>query len=56
MDEEFLISLSGKSGVPLEETSDLIGLVKNIQMQEEISDEQLMSLNDKISNFNKNRK
>ncbi|MEO7313623.1 MAG: hypothetical protein ABIW47_00445 [Ginsengibacter sp.] len=56
VDEEFLISLSGKSGVPLEETSDLIGLVKNIQMQEEISDEQLMSLNDKISNFNKNRK
>ena len=56
LNDEFLISLSGKSGVPLEETSELFGLIKNIQMQEEISDEQLMSLNDKISNFNKNRK
>ena len=56
INDEFLISLSGKSGVPQEETSELLGLIKKIQMQEEISDEELMTLNDKISNFNKNRK
>jgi hypothetical protein len=54
--EEFLNSLSGKSGVSKEEVSDLFSLIKNIQLQDEISDEELISLNDKISNFNKNRK
>jgi hypothetical protein len=51
---EFINSLAGKSGVSQKETDELFELIKTIQAQEDISDEELMELNLKIKNFNKN--
>lgn len=52
---EFINSLAGKSGVSLKETNELFNLIKDIQDQENISDEELMELNLKIENFNKTK-
>lgn len=56
VNEEFLVSLSGKSGVDSEEVNKLFGLIKDIRAKGDITDEELLQLNDKITNFNKNRK
>jgi hypothetical protein len=53
LNNEFINSLAGKSGVSPIETNELFNLIKNIQEQENISDEELMELNLKIENFNK---
>lgn len=56
VNEEFLVSLSGKSGVDRKEVDGLFALIKNIRAKEVITDQELLALNDKITNFNKNRK
>ena len=56
VNEEFLVSLSGKSGVELSKVKELFGLIKNFMAKEVIIDKELLQLNDKITNFNKNRK
>jgi len=54
-DTAFISSLSGKSGVSEIETTELFELIKNIQANENITDEELLELNLKIENF-KNQK
>ena len=49
----FINSLSGKSGAPQNETENLFTLIKNIQNQEEVKDEDLLILDLKIENFKK---
>jgi len=49
--DEFVIILSGKSGVPQKETEELFLLIKDIQQQDYILDEELMELNFKIETF-----
>ncbi len=41
---EFINALSGKSGVPKNETEELFGLISNIQKQEEVTDDDLLEL------------
>ncbi|MEO5907973.1 MAG: hypothetical protein ABIR50_09790 [Ginsengibacter sp.] len=53
INKEFIISLSGKSGVSKTETNVLFELIKKIQGQENITDEELLQLNLKIENFKK---
>ncbi len=53
INKEFIISLSGKSGVSKTETNILFELIKKIQVQENITDEELLQLNLKIENFKK---
>lgn len=55
-DNLFLQSLAGKSGVGIELIKELFTMIKHIQKAEEISEEELMNLNDKITTFNKNKK
>jgi hypothetical protein len=55
INKEFIISLSGKSGVARPETNELFESIKKIQVQETITDEELLELNLKIENF-KNQK
>lgn len=52
---EFINALSGKSGVSKKETEELFMLIKAIQSEEEITDKELLELNLKIENFNKNK-
>jgi hypothetical protein len=52
---EFINSLSGKSGVSKKETEELFEMIKNIQGQKDITDEEILELNLKIENFNKNK-
>jgi hypothetical protein len=52
---EFINSISGKSGVSKKETEELFGLITNIQQQEEVTDEDLLTLNLKIENFKKTK-
>jgi hypothetical protein len=49
--DEFIDVLSGKSGVSQKETAALFSLIKNIQQQDYILDEELMELNLKIETF-----
>ncbi len=56
VNEEFLVSLSGKSGVDKEKVNELFGLIKKIRTKVEVADEELLQLNDKITSFNKNKK
>lgn len=55
INKEFINSLSGKSGVSKTETNELFELIKNIQTQENVTEEELLQLNLKIENF-KNQK
>ena len=55
INDEFLNSLSGKSGVSKESAQRLFALIENIQAGEEVDDEKLMDLNSQIENFYKNQ-
>lgn len=55
INKDFIVSLSGKSGVTTEETESLFGLIEAIQHNEEVTDEQLLTLREKVENF-KNKK
>ncbi|MEO9022168.1 MAG: hypothetical protein ABI237_13825 [Ginsengibacter sp.] len=52
---EFINSLSRKSEVPLEETTQLFEWIIRIQQQGNISDDELLELNIRIENFKKNK-
>lgn len=56
LNEEFLQTLSRKSGVSKEQTDSLFKTIEDVQSRANISDELLLSLNTKIENFNKNKK
>ncbi len=53
--EEFIKSLSGKSGVPKETTKELFSLITQILTQEKVDDPVLLRLNTGIENFIKHR-
>ena len=53
INKEFINSLSGKSGVSIIETNELFQLIRNIQLQENVTDEQLLELNLKMETFKK---
>jgi hypothetical protein len=55
INKEFINSLSGKSGVSKTETNELFELIKTIELQDNVSDQELLQLNLKIENF-KNQK
>lgn len=53
INNEFINSLAGKSGFSKDETNELFDTIKYIQLQENITDEELLELNSKIENFKK---
>jgi len=53
INNDFINSVSGKSGVDKKETAELFELINHIQQQEEVSNEELLALNLKIENFKK---
>lgn len=53
VNDEFINSLSRKSGISHDETKELFHTIKNIQSQENVTDEELLALNEKIDNFKK---
>ena len=52
---EFINSLSRKSGVAIDETNEIFELIRNIQSSEKVSDDELLELNTKIENFKKHK-
>jgi hypothetical protein len=54
INDHFINYLSGKSGVPKKQAYELFHLIRHIRSQDDIDDEQLMELNEKIENFNVN--
>ena len=55
INKEFITSVSGKSGVSRIETEELFELIGKIQEQENVTDEQLLELDQKIENFKKQK-
>jgi hypothetical protein len=55
INDEFINSLAGKSGVPKEKTRELFTLIQRIQSGENTDDETLIELNTQIENFYKNQ-
>lgn len=55
INNEFINSLSGKSGVPKEKTKELFTLIESIQSGRLVDDETLMKLNSEIENFYKSQ-
>jgi len=53
INNEFINSLSGKSGFSHSDTKELFELIKDIQSQENITDQELLTLNEKIDRFKK---
>jgi hypothetical protein len=56
IDDEFINSLSGKSGVSKEKTGQLFSLIERIQSEENVDDAELLQLNTEIENFYKNQR
>ena len=55
INDEFINSLSGKSGVAKEQTQQLFLLIEQIQSGENVEDEALLQLNNEIEKFYKNQ-
>ena len=55
INDEFINSISGKSGVPKEQTEQLFSLIQNIRSKEKVGDEELVKLNNEIENFYTNQ-
>lgn len=53
--KDFVQSLSKKSGVPFEAVQALYNTIEQVQLAEVVSDFELLSLNEQIQNFYKNR-
>ena len=56
INDEFINSLSGKSGVSKEKTQQLFSLIERIQTDENVDDAELLLLNTEIENFYKNQR
>lgn len=56
LNEDLIIMLSKKSNVGIDVTRSLFNLIEQVQQQGQISDEQLLILNNKIDNFYLNKK
>lgn len=55
IDDEFINSLSGKSGVPKDTTQQLFSLIERVHSGERVDDKMLVQLNIEIENFYKNQ-
>ncbi len=55
INDEFMNSLSGKSGVSKEKTKELFSLIQQIHTEEKVDDIELLKLNTGIENFIKNK-
>ncbi len=55
INDEFINSLSGKSGVPLEKTRQLFSLIEQIQASDKVDDIEILKLNTDVENFYKNK-
>ena len=55
INDEFINSLSGKSGVSKEKVQQLFSLIERIQSEENVDDTEVMQLNTEIENFYKNQ-
>jgi hypothetical protein len=55
INDEFINSLAGKSGMPEDETQHLFALIQRVQSGEAVDDEMLVQLNTEIENFYKNQ-
>jgi Domain of unknown function (DUF4350) len=55
INDEFINSLAGKSGMPKEKTQQLFALIELVQSGKNIDDENLIKLNTEIENFYKNQ-
>lgn len=53
INDDFINSIAGKSGIAPGETKDLFELIKKIQANEDVTDEELLTLNERIDNFKK---
>ncbi len=53
IDDEFAEKLAHKSGMPLADTKGLISLIQYVRMEEKISDQHLIRLNELIEEFHK---
>jgi hypothetical protein len=56
INDEFINSLSGKSGVSKEKTRQLFSLLQRLQSKESVDDAELLQLNTGIENFYKNQR
>ena len=56
INDEFINSLSGKSGVSKEKTQQLFSLIERLQSGDNVDDEELLQLNTEIENFYKNQR
>lgn len=55
IDKDFISSLAGKSGVDIDKTQQLFDHINYINSSENVSEVELMQLNDLLQNFNKNK-
>lgn len=53
--KDLVNSLSGRSGIATDKVQQLIGTIHDIQHKEEITDDELLMLNEQIESFNKNK-
>lgn len=53
VNDELIVSLSGKSGMDINETRELFAMIKNIHAKPDVNDTELLSLNHRIQNFYK---
>ena len=54
VNEEFINSLSGKSGIAKEKMQELFSLIERMESEEYVDDEEILQLNTHIENFYKN--
>ena len=55
INDEFINSLSGKSGVSIEKVQQLFSIIERIQSEENVDDTEVIQLNTEIENFYKNQ-
>lgn len=55
VNDEFINNLAGKSGVPVEKAKKLFNTIADVRSAEKVSDIDLLSLNEQVENFYKNK-
>ena len=55
INDDFMNSLSGKSGVSKERIQQLFSLIERLQSEENVDDAELLKLNTEIENFYENQ-
>ena len=55
INEQFVTSLAGKAGVTIADTEKLFDTINRVQSSEVVTDVELLSLNQQVQNFYKNK-